>query len=145
MKNNDENRSRKAFIEVEKNDFKYAQQIRRFEWCKKQRILKAGYTLFVSDISRMFSQNTTKCETLRNAKHSLYTFRISGEFGVLLMPQKNKQRNPLSFCANADPGAKCCEMQKAKKEVRNAKKVVRNTLLYTFCFSPFTPIFALSL
>ncbi len=27
----------------------------------------------------------------------------------------NKPRNPLTFCADADPGTKCCDMQKAKK------------------------------
>ncbi len=77
-----------------------------------------------------FSQNTS-----RNTKHSLYTFRISCEFYVLLMPRKNKLRNPLSFCVNTDPGAKCCEMQKVKNGIPNTKKVVRNTPLYTFRFS----------
>ncbi len=33
-------------------------------------------------------------------------------------------------------------MQKGKKEAQNAKKVARNTPLYTFHFSHFTPIFA---
>ncbi len=54
---------------------------------------KAGYTLFVfcisRGISRMFSWNTPQ-----NTKHSLYTFRISGKFRILLLPRKNKPQNP---------------------------------------------------
>ncbi len=75
-------------------------------------------------------------------KHSLYTYRISCKFRVLLMPRKNKPRNPLSFRTNADSGAKCCEMQKVKKGAQNGKKVTRNTLLYIFHFSHFAIIFA---
>ncbi len=61
---------------------------------------KAGYTLFT--FRECFSRNTPQ-----NTKYLLYTFRISYKFRVLLMPQKNKPRNPLSFRANVDPGAKC--------------------------------------
>ncbi len=50
---------------------------------------QAGYTLLA--LPKCFSQNT-----LRNMKHSLYTFRISCEFRVLLMPRKNKPQNPLA-------------------------------------------------
>ncbi len=68
-------------------------------------------------ISRVFfAKHTTKYETL--AIH----FRISCEFRVLLMPRKNKPRNPLTFRVNADPGAKCCKMRKAKKGAWNVKK-----------------------
>ncbi len=84
-----------------------------------------------------FSRNTQW-----NIKHSLYTFRISCEFRVLLMPQKNKPQNHLSFRANANPGVKCCEMQKAKKGAQNVKKVAQNTPLYTFRFLLFPSIFA---
>ncbi len=61
----------------------------------------------------VFSRNTP-----RNTKHSLYTFHISCEFRVLLMPRKNKPRNPLTFRVNAGTGAKC---EKPKKGTRNAK------------------------
>ncbi len=50
--------------------------------------------LYTFCISLMFSQNTP-----RNTKHSLYTFRISCEFRVLLMLRKNKPQNPLTFRA----------------------------------------------
>ncbi len=63
-------------------------------------------------------------------KHSLHTFRISCEFCVLLIPQKNKPQNLLSFHVNADPGAKYSEMRKAKKGAQNIP-------LYTFRFSYF--------
>ncbi len=84
------------------------------------------YTFCISHfavILRMFSQNTAKYET-----RSLYTFHTSCEFCILFKPQKNKPRNPLTFRANANPGVKCCEMQKVKKETRNVKKVTRNTI-----------------
>ncbi len=84
------------------------------------------------------------CECFRktptqNMKHTLYTFRISCEFCVLLMPWKNELWNPLTFNANADPGAKC---EKWKKWARSAIKVTRNTSLYTFCFLHFAIVFA---
>ncbi len=80
--------------------------------------------LYTFHISQMFLRNTRQ-----NTKHPLYTFRISCEFRVLLMPRKNIPRNPLTFRANANPDAKCCEMQKTKKGVQNAKKVTQNTPL----------------
>ncbi len=49
---------------------------------------------------------------------------------------KNKPQNPLSFCANAKPTAKC------EKRGVKCEKVVQNTLLYTFHFSHFASIFA---
>ncbi len=42
---------------------------------------------------------------------------ISFEFRVLLMPRKNKPQNPLTFCANSDPGAKCRETRKKWHEI----------------------------
>ncbi len=72
----------------------------------------------------MFSQNTPQ-----NTKHLLYTFCISGEFCILLMPQKNKPRNPLSFCA------KCYEMRKVKK--RGAKLEKSDTKYDAIHFSFF--------
>ncbi len=71
--------------------------------------------------------------TPRNMKHSLYTFRISCEFRVLLMPRKNKPQNPLTFRANADPNAKYEKQKKGHK----IKKLTWNTPLYTFHFSHF--------
>ncbi len=53
----------------------------------------------------MFLRNTPQ-----NTKHSLYNFRISREFRVLLMPQKITPRNPMTFPVNAYPRAKCCKM-----------------------------------
>ncbi len=50
--------------------------------------------------------------TPRNTKHSLYLFCILCEFHILLMPRKNKPRNPLTFRMNADPNVKCCKMRK---------------------------------
>ncbi len=73
--------------------------------------------LHFTGILRMFSQNTPW-----NMKHSPYTFCISCEFHVLLMPLKNKPRNPLGFCMDADPGTKGCEMWKVKKRCKMGKK-----------------------
>ncbi len=108
----------------------------------------------IIDIIRicMIFQKVTKIHSLLGR---LYSFRISCKFCVLLMPRKNETRNPLTFYANADPGAKCCKMrtvkkgmrnakqvrQNAKKVTQNAKKVTQNTLLYTFHFSHFAIIF----
>ncbi len=50
----------------------------------------------------------------QNMKHSLHTFHISYE----LMLRKSKPRNPLTFHANADPGAKCCKMQKKARKTQ---------------------------
>ncbi len=73
----------------------------------------------------MFSRNTP-----RNTKHSLYIFRISCEFRVfLLLLRKNKPRNPLTFCTNADLGAKFCKIRKKESETRkNWRKIPRYTL-----------------
>ncbi len=56
---------------------------------------------------------------ITGTKHSLYTFHISREFRVSLMPQKNKLRNPMIFFANASHSAKC---EKQKKECETQKK-----------------------
>ncbi len=72
------------------------------------------YFAFCRYFTNFFAKHTTKCETLA------ITFCISGKFLVLLMPQKNKPRNPLSFRAN--------------EGVRNRKKVAQNTPQYTFVF-----------
>ncbi len=61
-----------------------------------------GYILFVFRISQVFRETQHE---IRNI--SLYTFRISSEFRVLLMLRKNKPQNPLTFHANANCGAKC--------------------------------------
>ncbi len=61
--------------------------------------------------ANVFTKHTVKYETL--AIH----FHISCEFRVLLMPQKNKPRNPLTFRTNLDPGAQCCEMRKKWHEI----------------------------
>ncbi len=86
--------------------------------------------LYTSRVSQMFSQNTPQ-----NTKHSLYTFRISCEFRISLTSWKNKLRNPLTFCANGNPGANCCETWKVKK-------VTQNTPPYTFHSLHFAIIFA---
>ncbi len=82
--------------------FSYFAAILRLFSQNTPRNTKHSGWLYTFHILRAFSQNTT-----RNTKHSLYTFRISYEFRVLLMLRKNKPLNPLTFCANADPGAKC--------------------------------------
>ncbi len=82
---------------------------------------KSGYTCFVFCISQVFryvlAKHTTKYETF--SIHFLYFMRIF----YFINAAKKKLQNPLTFRANADPDAKCFEMQKAKKGVRNAKKV----------------------
>ncbi len=82
---------------------------------------QACYTLFI------FCECFRK--TQQNMEHSLYTFHISCEFRVLLMPQKNKPQNPPTFCANVDLGTKC---KKRKKGRKMQKKVTQNTPLYTY-------------
>ncbi len=80
----------------------------------------------------MFSGNTPG-----NVKHSLYTFCITCEFCVLLMPQKNKLQNPLTFRVNVNSSAKWCKMQKAnkigtKREKSNAKYPAIHFLFFAF-------------
>ncbi len=85
------------------------------------------YTFHISHfegISWVFSWNTP-----RNTKHSPYTFRISCEFRVLLMPQRNKPRNPVTFRTNADPGAKC----KKRRKKSDLKYTAIHILFLAFC------------
>ncbi len=54
------------------------------------------------------------------------------------MLRKNKPQNPLTFRTNADPGAKCGEMWKAKKgdskrEKSDAKYPAIHFLFFAFC------------
>ncbi len=79
------------------------------------------YFAFRGYFTNVFAKHTTKYDTL-------YTFRISWEFIVLLMLWKNKPRNPLSFCANADPAMECCEMRKKWCETPCY-------ILFVFCIS----------
>ncbi len=72
------------------------------------------------------SQNTPQ-----NTKHSLYTFCISINFRVSLMPRKNTIKH-------FDISHEC---QPQHKIVQNVKKVTWNTLLYTFRFSHFANVF----
>ncbi len=65
----------------------------------------------------MFSQNT-----LRNTKHSLYTFRISYKFCVLLTPRTNELQNLFTFHTSANTGAKC----ESEKGARDKKKPPTN-------------------
>ncbi len=103
------------------------------------------YTFCISHfakISQMFLQNTPQ-----NTKHSLYSFGISCEFCVLLMPRKNKLWNPLTFRANADPGTKCCKMWKAKKggakcEKSDAKYLAIHFSFFAIVFAYFAIVFA---
>ncbi len=88
---------------------------------------------YFAGILRMFLRNTP-----RNAKHSLYTFRISGEFRVLLMPQKNKPRNPLSFYVNASHGAKCEKQKKGRKVQKKWGEIARCTLFVFRSLCPFS-------
>ncbi len=64
------------------------------------------YFAFRGYFANVFAKHTTKYEAL------IIHFRISCEFRVLLMPRKNKPRNPFTFRANVNLGAKCCEMWK---------------------------------
>ncbi len=66
---------------------------------------KAGYTLFVFCILQVF--RGCFCKTHHEIRNTIYTFRISRKFRVLLMPWENKPQNPLTFRANADSGTKC--------------------------------------
>ncbi len=99
-------------------------------------IRPAMHFSYFAGILRMLLQNTPW-----NTKHSLYTFRISCEFRVLLMLLKNKPRNPLICHSNANPGAKCCKIREVKKGVWNVKKVSWNTPLHIFHFSRFSKVF----
>ncbi len=99
------------------------------EWVTSQ----ADYALFVFPICAYFGVFLRN--TLRNMKPLLYTFCISCELRVLIKLWKNKLRNPLTF------RTKCCEMRKAKNGGKMLK-VMRNTLLYTFCFLHFLDVFA---
>ncbi len=65
-------------------------------------------------------------KTHHEIRNSLYTFRISCEFCVLLMPWKCKPWNLLSFCLN-DPGVKC---EKRKKGCE-----IPRYILFVFCIS----------
>ncbi len=67
----------------------------------EQASLYTFHILHYAGISLVFLRNTPQ-----NTKHSPYTFHISRKFRVLLIPQKNKSRNPLTFFVNADPGVK---------------------------------------
>ncbi len=70
--------------------------------------------------------------TPQNTKHSLYTFHISFKFYV-------------SFKKSFDFSCECRpwhEMWNAKKEKRNVKKMMRNTLLYIFHVFHFVNVFA---
>ncbi len=100
------------------------------KWNRPQNIVRlVTHFSYFAGISRMSLQNTP-----RNTKHSLHTVCISCEFHVILMTRRNKPLNHLSFCANTNPGAKCCEMRKVERGMWNAKKVLWNTTLYTFHF-----------
>ncbi len=81
------------------------------------------FSYFVG-ISRTFSWNTSQ-----NTKHSLYTFRISCEFRVLLMLWKNKPQNHLTFPANAD-WRKMLRNEKSK--TRGAKHLVIHFWFFAF-------------
>ncbi len=70
------------------------------------------YFPFRRYFANVFTKHATKHETL--AIHFSYFMQISS--------RKNKPQNHLTFRANADPGAKCCEMQKAKKRGAKCKK-----------------------
>ncbi len=90
------------------------------------------YTFHISrfvGISWMFLQNTPW-----NTKHSQYPFCISCKLRVLLMSWKNKPRNPLTFRANAYPGAKCKKSEKrdAKHEKSATKYFAIHFLFFTF-------------
>ncbi len=88
------------------------------------------YTYLIShfaDILRVFSQNTPQ-----NTKHPLHTFRISFKFHDR---EEINYKIILTFCENAAPGSKWCEIQKKKNNTWNVKKMLRNTpldQLYTY-------------
>ncbi len=103
-------------------------------WNRKHSLYTVCISHFAS-ILQMFSRNTPL-----NTKHSLYTFRTSCKFCILLMLRKNKSRNPLTFRANANLGAKCVKCEQRKKRHETQKKC-REIPLYTFCFSHFAIVF----
>ncbi len=107
--------------------FSPSKTITHFLPCPCHRTVSVRLTIHFSHFAfhECFSWNTPW-----NMKHSLYTFRISCKFRVLLMHQKNKPQKPLTFCTNTDPRAKYCEMKKLKK-------LAQNIPLYTFCFPHF--------
>ncbi len=84
-------------------------------------------TLYTFRISRGFLQNTP-----RNTKHLLYTVRISCKFRVLLMPWKNKPRNPSTFHVNAWLKWEMCKAKKGTRSTKKRHKIPRYTL-FIFC------------
>ncbi len=87
----------------------------------------AGY------FANVFAKHITIYETL--TIHFLYFMWIF----VLLMLRKNIPQNPLTFCANVNPGAKCRKRKKGRKMQKSWRKVSRYTL---FCFSHLAIVFA---
>ncbi len=77
------------------------------------------------------------CKTYHEIRNTHYTFfHISCEFRVLLMPRKSKPRNTSTFRVNANHGAKCCKVQKAKKGGETRKKLCKipDYTLFIFAF-----------
>ncbi len=75
--------------------------------------------LHFAGILQEFSQNTA-----RNTKHSLYIFRTSCEFCILLMLRKNKLPNLLTLHTNVDPGTKW-ESEKRGMKCEKSKAIFR--------------------
>ncbi len=97
-----------------------------------------GCTLFVFCFLRVFCECCREThQKIRNTHYTL--FILHANFCVLLMPRKNKPRNPLTFRTNANPGMKCCKMRKAKEK---GQRKTWNTPLYIFRFSHFVIVFA---
>ncbi len=91
---------------------------------------------------KLTANNKPSTATRSSRFHQQYFIRWKNNFVSYSSCLRIVYSGLLSFRANAEPGAKCCEMQKVKKGARNARKVTRNTPLCIFCFSRFVPIFA---
>ncbi len=77
-------------------------------------------------------------ECFRETHHKIWNTIINFSYFIWILcfinAAKNKLQNHLTFCVNAKPGVKCCEMWKAKKGCEIWKKVTQNTPLHTFIF-----------
>ncbi len=105
------------------------------KWAERMELCIANEGWYFKADYRLFDSWNTP----QNAKHSLYTFRISGEFRILLMLRKNKPWNPF-FCANVQPGTKC-EKQKKSCEMRKKWRDIPRYTLFVFRVSqPFSHI-----
>ncbi len=94
---------------------------------------KVDYKFFI--FCGYFANVFAKQHEIRNNQCTLFIFHA--KFMFYWCSKKINHKILSIFCANADPGAKCCEMRQTKKGARNEKKATSNTryTLFIFCIS----------